>query len=315
MNAEDGATIGGVGILLDAENIVIQARHDEACRLKDLAVLDLVIHQALSGIAKGSQLIRADAAVSVPLSGECRGSQKRYGIPKDTVRIVQHLIDCRFTSVALVQRGADSADWQIYRSGISMASDERIDKVILCTGDGGEPFVKLVGSLLAAGKSVELVAYDKISQSMKSFPASHSLIFPAVHLASAELVERSEMAQSGVAPGVMTTTDGPQGRRTHLFQEVLRKIADGSDDYNDPVHKKFRSVVWFLARAMPKERTRDFSQHRLIEMVARGLAKEISEPEAREIIFDLCKNSDLFAVDPRFALNEKSTLLKKLKPI
>ncbi|MDP1719127.1 MAG: NYN domain-containing protein, partial [bacterium] len=316
------ATTGGVGILLDAENIVIQARNDEACRLKDLAVLDLVIHQALSGIAEGSRLVRADAAVSVPPSGNCQGSQKRYGIPEDTVRIVQHLIDSRFTSVALVQQGADSADWQIYRSGLAMVADTRIDKVILCTCDGGEPFVKLVGCLLAAGKSVELIAYDKIARSMKDFPASHSLIFPAAHLASADLIEKEATVTADVkvnptAPTAETleTIDGPHKKRTYVFQKILRKIANGSDDYNDPSHKKLRSEVWFLVRKMEKCQGAYFSQGQLIDLATRGLAKEISEEETKEIVFDLCEHSDLFSADNRFRINPKSALLKKLKPI
>ncbi|MDO8466938.1 MAG: hypothetical protein Q7S83_02230 [bacterium] len=350
MHAET-STLKGSVILMDVENLTIQARHDDGCSLTDVKVLNLAIDQADRIAGQFGPLIRADAALSAPKSvvhGESADIRKKpVAMRKDNSRMMQCLIDRDFTSVILVPQGKDSADLALCEIGLLMANDARVQGVVLCTGDGGEPFFKLVQALIVAGKLVHVISYDHIPQSLKNLNLPCSLLVSDVRLASAEPEEKEidseailllpscevleadppppERADGGGIGGVLACR-AASVKRPPSFRSVLRAVKECNADTSSETYAKLRDALWFLAKELPRRMLEErakrvpgrdpelLSPKYTIEVLEKGMKESLTSEEAKEIVFALEQCSDFFEPVKKFRFNPASDLLKQIKP-
>lgn len=341
MNTGESSARGSV-ILMDVENLIIQAKRDERCELNAVSVLKSAISQADKIAAGFGPLIRADAALSSPKSGARAGdgsaSQRVAPIRKDNSRLTQCLIDSDFTSVILVPQGKDHADWALYEVGILVSKDPRVRGVVLCTGDGGEPFFKLVQALLSAGKLVHVVSYDRTPQSLKNLNLPSSLLVSDIRLESVEVeVAEDDSEAAPVAPSNESSAKEDVGgvladraasiKRPPSFRSVIKAIKQSRADKESEIYKKLGSSMWFFIRELPKKIAEErakrvlgrdpdlLSPKYLIDILAAEMKGKLTGDEAREIVHALCEYSDFFELVKKYKQNPSCDLLRQVRPM
>ncbi len=133
-----------VGVFIDTQNLYHSAKNIYKARVNFGAMLKEAV--------AGRQLIRARAYVVTTESGEEKGFFEALG---------KLGIEVRTKDLLVFFGGAKKADWDVGLAVDAITASQKLDTVILATGDGD--FVPLVEYLKVHGCQVEVIAFGKSS--------------------------------------------------------------------------------------------------------------------------------------------------------
>jgi uncharacterized LabA/DUF88 family protein len=135
-----------VAVLIDAQNMYHSAKHLYDAKLNFPAVVRAAV--------EGRQLIRAIAYVAKSKTGDEMAFFEA---------LVEGGIELRVKDVLEFSSGMKKADWDVGMTIDAVKLAEKVDALILMTGDGD--FVPCVEYLQARGVVVEVIAFAKSSSS------------------------------------------------------------------------------------------------------------------------------------------------------
>jgi|GEM_PF-3994194 len=314
----------GSAILLDVENLTIAARRDSRSgRLNDQVFLKAALVKITDIARRYGSIKRAAAALSLPplLDGAPvlqNEKDSRRHCRRATVALVPLLADKGF-EVTIVPAGENAADWVLHRFGVGLAGTESVGAVVICTGDGGEPFRQTARTLLNAGKKIHIISYDRLPASLKFDGAACSLLAGEIRLAlSEELPEdvaESSAEEANAAEAIVESSVNGKSALYNLkraYIEVLKGMNRDKFDAERPEFTKLNQAIWAFQnhyyrhrQSLTMKEAKDVLRHKL---------PAFSDDEITAISIALVDRSDLFMPDRRHSFNFNSELLKKLSP-
>jgi len=131
-----------VAVLVDAQNMYHSAKHLHGARLN--------FGKAVEGAVAGRPLVRAVAYVAKSKTGEEAAFFDA---------LIESHIEPKIKDVQEFSSGAKKADWDVGMAIDAVMLAEKVDVIILLTGDGD--FVPLVEYLHGRGVMVEVVAFEE----------------------------------------------------------------------------------------------------------------------------------------------------------
>ena len=135
-----------IAILIDAQNMYHSAKHLYDAKLNFPAIVQ--------SVAEGRQLVRALAYVAKSKTGEEMAFFEA---------LVDGGIELRVKDVLEFSSGVKKADWDVGMAMDAVKLAEKVDAMVLMTGDGD--FVPCVEYLQAKGVMVEVVAFGQSTSS------------------------------------------------------------------------------------------------------------------------------------------------------
>jgi len=131
-----------VGVLIDVQNMYHSAKNLYSARVNFREILRTAV--------AGRKLIRAMAYVVTTESGE----EKAF-----LEALTKAGIEVKSKDLQIFPGGMKKADWDVGMAVEAIELSEKVDSVVLVTGDGD--FIPLVEHLKAKGQMVEVIAFGK----------------------------------------------------------------------------------------------------------------------------------------------------------
>ncbi|HUT96132.1 MAG TPA: NYN domain-containing protein [Candidatus Paceibacterota bacterium] len=133
-----------VGVFMDVQNMYHSAKNIYQARVNFREILKTAV--------AGRKLIRAIAYVVTTETGE----EKAF-----LEALTKSGIEVKSKDLQIFPGGMKKADWDVGMAVDAIKLNEKLDCVVLVTGDGD--FVPLIEYLQASGQQVEVIAFEKSS--------------------------------------------------------------------------------------------------------------------------------------------------------
>src|SRR3989338_8107997 len=303
-------------VLLDIENLFIAVRKDLKNKnvragAKDIAeVLCGIILKFAGGRGRLKYLLGAVSLPHVSSNPDIDESGK-YRVRKDMADVIQVFVDNGF-EVMVKSSSYNAADFLLEKLARETKEDAEVEEVFLCSGDGQDPFPKIVNGLKEAGKRVSVIVYDKIPRGLRE-ANNFILLNEQVHLELDESVESGGLVLR--QPEISETNVNELPKKESLvkiYRNIIRDVKDGKNPKTRLYFERLCRALSVWEKYFRRLNNLPFSAHRLI-LILDNEFPEFESGEHRTLFYAVLDCTDFFLATVRYRVRTESRFLAKLR--